>query len=272
MTASEHHRPTADFIMPEVHSAIAAALTTDASLQASAPARGRRSRRQVVGLSLAALAVSGTAAMAATALWAPQLGDDDRGRPEPATSPVPAGQSGSLAVLRRAQRAEDRSPKITATLKLLTSDQTDGVRLDSIRLLEQRSDGVTFLMPVERDGSFDPEYPNAQPDALCLITSFDHARAAGHPDLGLNATKKCGSLEDLRHGQIQTGGQIGRQLEISGLVPDGVASVQIVLADGESVGADVHDNFFRVAADVDAGAYEGTSVQWLDADGRRVTK
>jgi len=85
--------------------------------------------------------------------WTPVVGDDDRGHPTIARDSVPPEQAEALAVLRRPQSDADRSPQVQAVLKLLGSDGMRGVRVDSIRLLDARSDGVTILVRRPRSTS-----------------------------------------------------------------------------------------------------------------------
>lgn len=253
-------------ILPEVRHALTHALSAHQTIP-SRPSSART--RRVVAATLAAALLSGSA-LAATAGWVPRLGADDRGHPAPATSPLPVDQTTALAVLRSPQTARDRSPRIAAALTLLTRDQTDGVHTDAIRLLHERTDAVTFLMPVERDGADDPTYANAQPNMLCLVTASEQHRVAGHPDLGPNATKKCGSLTDLRHGRIVTGGQWAGQLELTGLVPDGVTRVETTLSDRRVLSADVTRNYYRIEALVPEGTAHNSRVTWLDRAGTTV--
>lgn len=253
-------------LMPQVHDALHQA--------ARRRARSPRRRWLTVPAAVAGLAVTGaaTAALAATG-WNPVVGSDEHGHPSVAASPVPAAQSAVLGVLRRPQTDADRGPEAQAMLRLLSPDETDGVRLDDIRLVYRGASGSAVLLPVKRLG--DPAHPESVTrDALCLHETRTGADGAGG---------HCGTEAEVPYGGFRT--------VTSGLVPDGVASVRVTLKDdaGTVLTAPVHDNYYRLPIDLGATTPTtpapireadltkmrtllGQPVVWLDADGHQVPK
>lgn len=146
--------------------------------------------------------------------------------PSLSRSPVPAEQARAFAVLRRPPTDADRSPAVRSLLRrALISDSFRGVRLDSIRLLRRRPDGLTILVSIQRLG----RGPHATRDALCVL-SADPNRSAGFTS--------CGSLGDVLRGRVRW------SLPPAGLVPDGVKTARIRVAGAKTIDAPVRDNFY----------------------------
>jgi hypothetical protein len=284
MTARDPHAPHGDVLLPEALAGLSAAIqrgavsataaeTAPAAVDASlasrqAPARRRPSRRLAL-VGVLGVLVTGTA-VAATAPWSPQLGDDHRGHPRSATTPVPAEQRALLQVLRRPQTDADRSAPVRAVLRKLIDRENVGVRTDGVRLLARDRRLTAVLVPVERAGTHDPGYPDATvPDALCVVTMS--------PDGSGGQT--CRSTADVRAGRARTVGY--------GLVPDGVARIRLTTKTGELIDVPVTNNFYVLP--IGSGTLSsrdpnfavelrrmqsllGRPIHWLDAAGRRVAK
>ncbi|WP_210493693.1 hypothetical protein [Patulibacter sp. SYSU D01012] len=241
-------------------------------------ARGRlRGRVRHLGwrgglLTAGAIAVGGTA-LAATAPWRPQLGNDDVGHPTPATSPVPADQRATLGVLRRPQSDADRGPRVRWVLRMASPDVFDGVRVASVRLARPLPHGGSIVvLPVERSGHDDPGYPRStRRDVVCLqITSWTTVR--GRPGLGggLGSGGTCGNAADIRSGHMMMGAQFDGELGVSGLVPDGVRTVEVPLRGGPTLRLPVSDNVYYADMETPRGRFNPVRVRWLDAAGRVV--
>lgn len=233
------------------------------------PTRRRPTRR--LGL-LAVLGVLVTgSAVAATGPWRPQLGDDHRGRPRVATTTAPAAQLRALGVLRRPQADADRSAPVRRALRLLAAREDVGVRVDGVRLLAATPTAASVLVPLERSGTHDPGYPDSTvTDALCVVRVFP----------GGGGGEVCRSTADLRTGRLRTAAW--------GLVPDGVARVEVTTRTGRVLGAPVRDNFYALPLDLDGtmrsddpdfaaemAAFRsvlGRPVRWYGPDGHRVVK
>lgn len=276
-------------VLPEVHDALARAV-------AAGPVRRTRRRpsRRAGLLGLGAVVVSGTA-LAATGSWHPILGDGERGHPQAAVLPVPAGQVAALGVLRRPQNDGDRGPESRAILRLLVRGETNGVHVDGVRVLARHHGGATVLVPAERVGRHDPGYPSTiRRQVLCLDVSHNlptrtatisqrgRSRTVRAPG-GFSAAEGCGDLEALRTTGIgveipvfgrpvaaplpHDGGSAFGPARLSVLVPDGVAAVRVRMRGGQTVTARVHDNLYEIdlpGAGADLGAV------WLDAQGHRI--
>lgn len=234
-------------------------------------ARGRRRSgrfsRRTAGLVGAGLLLVGGTAIAATAPWSPQLGDSHRGHPTVATTPVPPDQTAALAVLRREQNDADRGPRVTAALRMLTPEAADGLRLDSVRLLAERADGAMMLVPSERVFKGPRRRDPATRDQLCLLQSSDFARVKGKrvrmPGMGMS----CGSVRDVKLGRMMSGGQWDGRISLSGLVPDGVATVEVPLRGGPTLRVKVANNSYYLDRAAPKGRYNRNDVRWLDRDG-----
>jgi hypothetical protein len=280
---------TPELHAPEIHAAIGTALHRRAA------ARRRRSPLRLprrLGLPiLVVILLGGTALAAATTPWAPILGDDDVGHPTVATSPLPPDQVAALGVLSRPQGAADRSPAVENVLAQLPEQEVGGIHVDGVRLLAQRADGASVLVPMERVGSDDPGSTSSmRTNQLCLLYGWRSTIASDGIQRGVS--EMCGSAEDLRAGRIggSSRGGDGRMHQ-SGLVPDGVVRVELTLRDGSTITADVHNNYFEAplgsalpskrpshGSPNTAGSstsdlvVNAEDIRWLDADGNEVPK
>ena len=216
----------------------------------------RPTRRLVVvliGLSVAAPAV------AATVVWRPLLGDGRSDGPSASTAPAAESQRALLSVLRRPQRAADRGPQTGYALKFLGGSVAD-VRTTEIRLLHVEPDGRGIvLIPVGRYGLLPADAPavvrehrRSGSDGLCLFAADQyHGRPAGG---GFG----CYGTRELLDNRAAAG--LGRR--VYGLVPDGVARIQVVGRDGTTLTAGVEDNFY-----IYTGSLGGGELRWLDERG-----
>jgi len=256
------------------------------------PARERSHRRALRTGMFAIGAVLVTAsALAASGVWRPQLGDDHRGRPTISSSPVPAQQLAAFGVLRRAATAADHGPQVRYALRYLDGQAFGGVRTDAVRLLSAAGNGHV-LIPATRASS--------KRDALCLfaidpadgggLSCWTTAEILAHKatQLSLEAPQmspreRQAQIRAVRkaakaaHGRAFTvpGMQppMGDHTTISGLVPDGVAAVQISHGTAAQQ-ATVANNFFtatirQAPASVPIGPL---TVTWLDSADRKLTR
>ena len=247
-------------VIPEVHDALARAIATRSTQR-----RSMRPRRLGL-LALAATVITGSA-LAATGVWHPILGDDHRGHPRAAHTNIPGNQSAALGVLRRPQTVRDRGPEVRAVLRMLTGGEINGVHTDGIRLLRQRSDGVTILVPTERVGRHDKGYRSSiRRRVLCVLTGV-RVTIPGHKRLSGVAGQNCGTLTQLRTTGIAGATGSRRGFIYNALVPDGVASVVIPLHH-RSLTVAVHDNLYE--ANTGTELPPAWSVRWLNADGHTI--
>jgi hypothetical protein len=251
-------------LIPEVHDALAHAVGT------VQPQRSRwRPARRTLLLTAGAIVISGSA-IAATGGWHPILGDDHRGHPQPAHTSVPADQLAALGVLRREQTSADRSPDVRQILRLLPRREINGIHVDGIRLLRQRADSATVLIPTEREGSHDPGYPSSlQRRVLCVLTGITRAPESGHFPGGFSAGGTCGNVQQLRTTGISATVGSDRGYILGGLVPDGVRRVVIRLRHHRLVRASVRDNYYEVNTGKEVAP--GWPMRWIDANGRTIT-
>jgi hypothetical protein len=228
------------------------------------PPRRWRSRR-TGAIALVIIAV-GAPALAATQPWQPLLG-----RPElhavpagtSATSP-PTDQLAVLGVLRRSQTAADRGPVTVALLRHLGIEQ-GGVRTSSIRLLTSAAGAHAVLVSIEHNANVAGNEP-IEHDQLCLL---------------FEGGGSCGGLPSLLAGKWLV--LLGPHL--LGLVPDGVAAVELQYADHQTRTTTARDNFFEVDDAPVASRQIGAPgagparpletaappvLRWLDANGRPI--
>lgn len=262
-----------DLVFPEVQNSL---LTAVRARQAAAPTsvrrRGRFSRRTSVSIFATVGVLLGGTALAATTPWSPTLGDERRGHPSTATSPIPADQTAALGALRRPQNDEDRGPRVQAMLRILPAEDTAGVHLDSVRLLTSAPQGATFLFAAERTGTAQPGYPSdVQHDVLCFVSSEEHHRVNGTsvgPDYGTH----CGPASEIAAGRMIRGALWAGKLGVAGLVPDGVTRVEVPLTGGPTITAKVVNNAFLIDTDAPRGTFDRNNIRMLDSDGTAIPR
>jgi hypothetical protein len=226
-------------------------------------------RRGVVTVGVVAALATGTA-LAATAPWRPQVGNNRIGHPRVSTDPLPADLVNALSVLRRPQNDADRDPAVQALLTLLGPRENAGIHVDGVRLLQTRADGVTVLMPADRIGTSDPgEFSSERHNVVCMLYGIPGHIVRGRMT-SPSAGSKCGDTADLNAGRILLGGQYAGRLELNGLVPDGVAEVAVRLRDGATVRATVANNSFHIDTAAADGTYEDAPITWLDENGHEL--
>lgn len=258
-------------LMPEVQDALVDAWTVRRS---SATAKRRR-RRWSALLAVGAVAVSGTA-MAATGAWRPVLGAEDRGHPAPGASAVPVEQLQALQVLRRSQQPRDRGPASQAVLGSLVNGEIAGVRTSSVRLLHDDGTTRTVLLTSETVGRDDDAAVGLRRDVLCLeATGRSKAAAADvqgadgrtrhveHPASPVVA-ESCNTTQQLLSGGLSVSVPVDDEIRLTGLVPDGVQTVQLHLEDGTTTSKPVGSNSYTATL---SGPDEVRETVWLDADG-----
>jgi hypothetical protein len=225
------------------------------STERTRPPWGRRLPIAVV----AGLALAGTA-LAATHPWSPSLGDRRLG-PPPAVSRLapPASQLAILSVLRRTQTDRDRGAATANALRYLGRGGS-GVRTAYIRLLglSAPSQGIV-LIPMER---YSPGPGLVKRDALCVFYAEPNGDGGG---------KHCFDTSDVQNGRARASLGVHQY----GLVPDGVAKVTALFAEGPLVETAVHDNFYdliapRARGDAETIAADPAVVSWQDKNGRPV--
>jgi hypothetical protein len=172
-----------------------------------------------------------------------------------------------MAVLRRPQTEADRGPLTREALRL-TGRQVDGIHLRYVRLL--RASAVSaVLMPVDRFNLesaklIDVDTPErvkallrVKPDGLCTYEADPRGDGGGGG---------CWTWTEVRNGTLP--GSMGAVL--SGLVPDGIDHVRVVLDGGAQLEADVHENFYAASASSGETAPAAIRVTWFDSSGRAV--
>lgn len=221
-----------------------AALTTAAAAQVSESSRGfgrrlataKASRFAAAGL--ACLAFGGTAM--ATGIWNPPIGTKEiYGPVTTSNTPVPAGLSEALGVLRRDPTPLDHSAEVEATLAEVAF--ADGVRPDSVRFLAASGHGeATILLSAEK-AVLDFEGDHSEP--VCVFRPWVDGH--GHSD---NAQSNCIGL-----GELLSGRGYGESMDAVahtglayGLVPDGVATVTAEFPNAPDVTVPVADNYFEI--------------------------
>ncbi len=214
-------------------------------------------------VALAAVAAGGTA-VAATRPWAPLLGNDVGGHPIPSASSPPSDQLERLAVLRAPQTAADRGSGVQADLRTIGS-QNHGVRTAYVRLLGATSTGAAVaLIPTERfsDDAAGPPLTRTE-DALCVL--YPSSRSATR--IG-GAAYPCWTTAMLLGGRAVGRVADGAVEHVFGLVPDGVARVELTLGDGTIITTAPRTNFFDAALPPATPRF--TAIQatlWFDANG-----
>jgi hypothetical protein len=240
----------------------------EAQLLAARPSRRRRQRPRLAVLTALCLTVAAPA-IAATQPWRPLLGDHRRGEPSVSASAIPEAELERFGVLRREQTNLDRGPATQSALRYLDRD-VSGVHTDGIRLLSE-SPLSAVLVPVAKFNVHGDERARNLPqrlrsvvspksDGLCVFV----ADPAGH-----GGSLSCATLAELTAGRLPD--SMGPVLY--GLVPDGVFTVSLRLADGNTVEAPVRANFYAVAATPGGDRRSAPAVdeiRWQTADNRTV--
>jgi hypothetical protein len=194
---------------------------------AAQPKRRRGVGRRGV-LSLAIGFATAAAALAATHPWSPAVGTNKfhESAPTQSRTAPPASELSLLGVLRRQQSPADRGRASEEALRYISPRGNQGVRLEYVRSLDG---GAATLVPVQR--ADENREAATVGDALCVF----YADPAGD-----GGARSCWSAEDVRAGRAR--GELGTH--VYGLVPDGVATVELSFEDGSVVRAPVGDNFF----------------------------
>jgi hypothetical protein len=240
------------------------ATTSSVDLPAAAPRPVRRRRRPVSRRPAAlALLVALVVASAVAAIrpWSPLLGNRHAGHPTVSgASPGPIALR-MLGVLRRAQTAKDRDAQTGRVLRLI-GPQLHGVKVPWIRNLEPNVDGMAVtLVPVETYGDVGRAPAVAREGGfLCVLYPSTEPVPA--------ATLNCWSPAQVARGVAVGATRRERRVHVYGLVPDGVASVAVSLADGRQLTAAVRENLFD--ARVSERPARVRSIRWHDADGHEV--
>ena len=209
------------------------------------------------------LAVSATA-LAATAPWQPLFGDPDHPSAQPRVtgSAPPAGQLALLSVLRRPQTDEDRGATTQQALRYFGTSTQD-VYTDYIRRLPLGSGDLAATLVPARSWRL-PGGVMTLHDVLCVFVAESN---------GDGGAKGCYTTAALTRGRA--GGSLG-SVEY-GLVPDGVAALEVRYANGTQRIA-VRDNFYEHRAPPQDVAGGGTTparsqgTTWLDADGKPASR
>lgn len=224
-------------VLPEAKRAVLRAASRSATTQ-------RRSTTKWIAVFATATVAIGGTAFAATMPWRPDIGDERRGRVTASATPVPSDQSAALSVLRRSQTPDDRGARVRDALSQLSGRELGGARTADVRLLDQGPESLTLLVPVERSGtdgrSADGEAFSR--DVLCLFEVTD----AG-------AAQRCGDVDALKAGDITVVTSSDRNIavanasfQLAGLVPDGVATVEIATDDSRTFRGTARNNAYVV--------------------------
>ena len=280
-------------VLPALRANVLAAATRRAEAAAPAPRRPRRRLRAGL-LAFAIVAVTGTA-LAATGAWSPQVGDDHRGHPTISGSPVPDDQLAHFGVLRRPATDADNGAEVQYALRYLDARSFGGVRTGAVRLLSTAGRGYVLIPTQEATlGGAAAAAGAPRDDALCLfaidtdggglgcwtteqilvgkamsismaMAPLTAAERAAIQKAAKEAHGKAFSVPGVR--PRSTGDE-----SIAGLVPDGVAAVEVGVG-AAPVRVPAADNFFvaHVRIDPDAAATGGPLVRWFDADGKDIT-
>ena len=234
---------------------------------ASVSGRARRfrpsmPRRRGPAVVLAALLIGVPAATATVAGWSP-FDDADRSPRLPAPSTSQQGAAPELAatlgVLRRDQTDADRGVDTKKAARAFSSTGGyRGAQLKGIRVLDPER-GIV-LIPFERGPvPLDPQgrpLPGFDPASYTNVACLFEQSGDGFAGIG------CHSADKIRSGRAISSGS-GR---VTGLVPDGVASVRLGRG-AQSTEAAVRDNLF-----VAEGADAPRAIEWLAEDGSTVKR
>jgi hypothetical protein len=232
------------------------------ALAAEGSSRRRRphlrvGRRRFAVVALVVMALAGTA-VAERAPWEPWIGNQRSGYPTLSPS-APAGSTLEvLSVLRRSQTELDRDSQVQAVLHDV-GPRLQGIRTAYVRNLEPDvAWAAATLVPVE-------SYSDAQGtgEAVCLL----------YPTPGIEgshgASLNCWHPGEITAGEAYVALRTVSRVHVFGLVPDGVAAVEVHFADGTGASAAVKENYFAASFASSSGRVV-RSVEWLDSDGNPV--
>jgi hypothetical protein len=167
-------------------------------------------------------------------------------------------------VLRQPQTDSDRGTGVQADLRTIGS-QNLGVRTAYVRLLGATSTGAAVaLIPTERfsDEAAGPSLTRSE-DALCVFypSSRDPTGISG-------ADYPCWTTPMLLGGRAVARVADGSTEHVFGLVPDGVARVELRLGDGTIITTAPRTNFFDAALPPAASPFAAIqATRWFDAHG-----
>jgi hypothetical protein len=231
-------------------------------LAASWPRLGRRG----LVVSLGVFAIAGPA-LAVVQPWSPVLSREGIDGPVSTDStPVVAEARDALAVLRRPQSDEDRKTAGPLVAAVGMGNQIDGVQTDSIRALA----AGWALVPAKRVKTGPAETSD---DELCITDG----QAIG-----------CSPASAVREHGVGVRLATTTHTSLSGVVPDAVARVRFIPAEGTATEVPAESNFYSLSVPKTApsppvsapAGYDGPSVipgppmpvggtiQWLDRQGR----
>jgi hypothetical protein len=232
-------------------------------LLASKPPKRRHRRRSAAAIAAGLILLSGPA-WAATRLWQPKVGDEQRGTPRTSVDPPPAEQLAGMEVLRRTQTSTDRTGVAVQALKL-TDTNVDGVRTRWVRVLS--TNGIdAALVPVQKynlklaehiEPGMSPEMKrdlSVKRNGLCLFVADPAGDGGGYG---------CAQWDDIAAGTLPS--SIGPM--VYGLVPDGVAHVEIRFEDHPPQRLAVHENFYATRSSGDERLPDLAGAVWLDQRG-----
>ena len=250
-------------LTPQLEKMLSAAAERRVARSASSASRARSGGHilRMLGIGFASFAIVGTA-MAAVGVWNPGIGNDAAFSSPPAinTSPIPAAVTAEIGALRREPVAADRSPAVEATLGQLGNSGIANIRLDSVRFLEESVPGeATILFSGEESGA------GKKADSVCL----------GQPGNSGEAGSICFGLGEIMAGNFlaaqgfhgSDGEETVDQGKAEGIVPDGVASLTVTMAEGVEREIPVHDNYFHFTWDSSEAVAGPLRVTWRDASG-----
>jgi hypothetical protein len=237
-------------LMPELQNTLART-----ALRADGEQRRIGRRRQIaVATVLGTIGVAGVATAAVTNFWqpaGPELGE--RTVQIERTSP-PAAQLEMLGVLRRPAEPEDRGARSLAALRF----SPDRVRTNHVRLVATDDEaGGIAVVPIA-SSSFKDRLPRTgvqtetRNDPICLILPIDDSGGG-----------TCRTTAEIRAGLAI----LGTPTRLYGLVPDGVASIDVTVP-GETapVRVGVHDNAFVAKIN----ATRQPQFRWYTSDGTQI--
>jgi hypothetical protein len=175
---------------------------------------------------------------------------------------------GAFGILRRERRPDDALPP--EALRALTARGLAPVAPESARLLRTTAaGGKAWIVPV-------PDVVGV-PRVLCVVARRGKLSAPKPREgvavvaIGDAAAGGGGALDDVVRGRAPASvdacaGPNHDMLSVSGVVPDGVASVFLTAPDGTAVRADVHENGYELVVPRPR-TFEPRYVVWTGGDG-----